>query len=110
MDRNSPFQANKRSSYPWRFTSLLRMRLSTERFPPRPVALTLSWGAERIQGAQHVRIRWREHGLTISRAPLKRGFGSEILEKSIPEMLQGSFNRTFHHDGVECVFEFSIQG
>jgi two-component sensor histidine kinase len=68
------------------------------------------WGAERTQGAQHVRIRWREHGVTINHAPLKRGFGSEILEKSIPEMLQGSFNRTFHPDGVECVFEFSIEG
>ena len=68
------------------------------------------WGTERTKGAEHIRIRWREHGLTISGAPLKRGFGSEILEKAIPEMLQGSFNRTFHHDGVECVFEFSIQG
>ena len=68
------------------------------------------WGTERTKGAEHIRIRWREHGLTISGAPLKRGFGSEILEKAIPEMLQGSFNRTFHPDGVECVFEFSIQG
>jgi len=68
------------------------------------------WGAERRKGAEHVRIRWREHGVTIDHPPLKRGFGSEILEKSIPEMLQASFNRTFHPDGIECVFEFRIEG
>jgi two-component sensor histidine kinase len=68
------------------------------------------WGAECTQRARQVRIRWREHGVTINHAPLKKGFGSEILEKSIPEMLQGSFNRTFHPDGIECVLEFSVEG
>ena len=68
------------------------------------------WDAERIQQAQHLRIRWREAGVRINYEPLKRGFGSEILERSIPEMLQGSFDRTFHPDGIECILEFRIEG
>ena len=68
------------------------------------------WGAERNQRARQVRIRWREHGVTINHAPLKRGFGSEILERSIPDMLHGSFDRTFQADGIECVLEFAIEG
>jgi len=68
------------------------------------------WDAERSQQAQHVRIRWRERGVAINQGPRTRGFGSEVLERSIPEMLNGSFNRTFHPDGMECVLEFSISG
>jgi two-component sensor histidine kinase len=71
------------------------------------------WDAERTRQAQQVlRIRWRERGVMINPDSLKtatRGFGSEVLEKAIPEMLQGSFNRTFHPDGVECVLEFSVE-
>jgi two-component sensor histidine kinase len=71
------------------------------------------WDEERTQQAQHIRIRWREHGVTINHASVKRdrkGYGSEILSRSIPEMLQGSFSRTFHPDGIECVLEFRIEG
>jgi two-component sensor histidine kinase len=70
------------------------------------------WDIERDQQEQHVRIRWRERGAPInhdSRKKVKKGFGSEILERSIPEMLQGSFNRTFHPDGMECVLEFTLK-
>ena len=71
------------------------------------------WDVELTEEVRHVlRIHWRERGVAINRDSLKegrRGFGSEILERSIPEMLQGSFNRTFHPDGVECVLEFSVE-
>jgi two-component system CheB/CheR fusion protein len=70
------------------------------------------WDAKRIQHSEHVRIRWREHGTSIDRQSLnkgKRGFGSEILERSIPDMLHGSFDRTFHADGIECVLEFALE-
>jgi two-component sensor histidine kinase len=75
--------------------------------------IEVAWDAERIQQAQQVRIRWRERGVAINHESLKRGkkgFGSEILKRSIPEMLQGSFNQTFHSDGIECLIEFSIEG
>ena len=70
------------------------------------------WEAERCQHVLHVRIRWRERGVKINRNQIergKRGFGSEILERSIPEMLQGSFKRTLHSDGIECMLEFSTE-
>jgi len=75
--------------------------------------IEVAWDAERTRQAQHVRIRWRERGVPINQESIKRGkkgYGSEILQRSIPEMLQGSFNRTFHSDGIECLIEFSIEG
>jgi two-component sensor histidine kinase len=70
------------------------------------------WSAEDSQQQSHIHLRWRERGVAINCDPpdqSKRGFGSEILERSIPEMLQGTFNRTFHPDGIECVLEFGFR-
>jgi two-component sensor histidine kinase len=82
-------------------------------FSTKDGRIEVVWDIDRTQQANHVlRIRWRERGVVIDRRSLqkaKRGFGSEILERSIPEMLAGSFNRTFYPDGLECVLEFRIE-
>ena len=67
------------------------------------------WGTDRNRASEHVRLCWRERGVVIERDPVKRGYGSEILERSIPEMLQGTLDRTFHPDGIECVIEFGVE-
>lgn len=54
-------------------------------------------------------IRWRETGVTIESQPARRGFGSDILERSIPHLLHGSFERTFHRDGIECVIRLPLE-
>jgi two-component sensor histidine kinase len=66
----------------------------------------VSWNVERT--GELTRLLWREHGLSIDRNPVRRGYGSEILERAIPEMLGGSLSRTFHPDGMECVILFRI--
>ncbi len=72
--------------------------------------IDVAWDADRAQDVAHVRIRWREGGVKIDSDPAKRGYGSEILEKAIPDMLKGNFHRTFHPEGIECILEFSIEG
>lgn len=57
--------------------------------------------------SEHVRLQWRESGVMIERDPVKRGYGSDVLEKSVPDLLGGTFHRTFHPDGIECVIQFS---
>jgi hypothetical protein len=54
-----------------------------------------------------VHIRWQESGARIEHVPTRRGFGSEMLEKSIPHMLDGTIKRKFHSGGIECVIEFA---
>jgi two-component sensor histidine kinase len=53
-------------------------------------------------------IRWRESGVAIERASDRRGYGSEILEKAIPHMLHGSFERRFAPDGLQCSISFAL--
>jgi two-component sensor histidine kinase len=65
--------------------------------------IDLTWEIETSSDKNQLRIRWRETGVTIEREPARRGFGSDILEKSIPHILQRSFERTLHRDGIECL-------
>jgi two-component sensor histidine kinase len=71
--------------------------------------INVCWKAETSGVAKQLCIRWRETGITIQSLPARRGFGSDILEKSIPKALQGSFERTIHNDGFECVIEFPLE-
>jgi two-component sensor histidine kinase len=67
--------------------------------------IDVSWDNDRTD---HMRIAWRETGVVIAGEPTRRGFGSDILEKSIPHMLQGSFERRFRPEGIECVITFAL--
>ena len=68
--------------------------------------IDVSW---EIDGEKQLCIRWRESGVAIEGEPVRRGFGSDILEKSIPHVLHGRFERTLHHDGIECVIVFPLE-
>jgi len=68
--------------------------------------INVSWD---IEGENELRIQWRETGVTVEGEPTRRGFGSDILEKSIPHLLNGSFERTFHPDGIECVIVLPLE-
>jgi two-component sensor histidine kinase len=71
--------------------------------------IDVSWKTEVTSAENRLRIRWRETGITIEREPARRGLGSDILERSIPHVLNGSFERTFHHDGIECVIVLPLE-
>lgn len=64
--------------------------------------IDISWETENSDAQEQLCIRWREIGVTIEREPVRRGFGSDILERAIPNILNGKFNRTLHRDGIEC--------
>ena len=64
--------------------------------------IEVSWEAHDRGNERELRLHWRERRSPIAQEPARRGFGSEFLEKSIPHMLHGQFERTFRSDGVEC--------
>jgi two-component sensor histidine kinase len=71
--------------------------------------IDISWTTEVSGEKNQLRIRWRESGVTIEHEPARRGFGSDILERSIPHLLRGTFERTLHRDGIECVIVLPLQ-
>ena len=68
--------------------------------------IEISWDAHVHGNGKELRLRWQERGRPIAHEPVRRGFGSEFLEKSVPHMLHGQFKRTFRSDGVECTLSF----
>jgi two-component sensor histidine kinase len=70
--------------------------------------IEVSWEAHHRGNQSEFQLRWRERASPIEQEPARRGFGSEFLEKSIPRMLHGRFQRTFHSDGMECTVSFLL--
>ncbi|UUP17779.1 sensor histidine kinase [Nitratireductor thuwali] len=67
--------------------------------------LVLSWHRE----GDMLVITWREHVPRLRRRPVKRGFGTEIIERMVGGTLDAEISRVFHRDGLECVFRIPIE-
>ena len=70
--------------------------------------IEISWDVHRSSNGNKFRLCWRERVSQMVPEPARRGFGSEFLEKSIPRMLHGRFERTFGSDGIECTVSFLL--
>src|SRR5690606_18082789 len=69
-------------------------------FGTRTGRLSVTWA---IEGETLV-ITWREHLTLLRRRPMRRGFGTEIIERMLGGTLDAEISRTFHRDGLECIF------
>lgn len=69
----------------------------------------ISWQVTPLDDGKEVAIRWRELGIQIDTNPSRRGFGSDIIERRVPQMLGGHSRTVFHPDGIECELSFRIR-
>jgi two-component sensor histidine kinase/PAS domain-containing protein len=70
--------------------------------------IAIAWDVERRDGQLHLRFRWQEHGVRITDSEPAKGFGSRVIEKTLPYMLGGTSVLTFHPHGAECVLEIPL--
>lgn len=71
--------------------------------------LELEWTAQQIgTGKIPLSFRWREHGLVSPPTKVRNGFGTQIIESSLPYLFGGSSKVAFHSDGVECVMNVQL--
>ena len=68
----------------------------------------VAWRIEQRDAKTHLWLHWRERGLQLQDTSPQRGFGSRVIEDSLPYILGGTSRLTFHSDGVECVMEFPL--
>lgn len=54
-------------------------------------------------------IDWREHGGPPVQAPKRRGFGSTVIERTLPHELQGQARIDYELSGVHAVFVIPAQ-
>lgn len=63
------------------------------------IAITLSHGED-----GSLEMDWREHGGPPVKPPSRRGFGSTIIERTIPHELGGSASVEYHPNGLRALF------
>jgi len=64
----------------------------------------LTWHVE----ANRLHLMWRESGGPLVTEPGHRGFGSTLIEKSIPYELGGAVSLDFAPSGVRCTISFPL--
>jgi two-component sensor histidine kinase len=70
--------------------------------------IEVKWRTEQRDGEEYAVFQWRERGVPIQISATGKGFGSEIIEHSLPYALGGTAQLTFHSDGAECIIEFPL--
>lgn len=63
--------------------------------------LCVSWA---LDATGDCRISWRESGVAGVKAPTKTGFGSSLVERSVPFDLDGQSRLEFRPDGIHAEF------
>ncbi|TYM00141.1 chemotaxis protein CheR [Bradyrhizobium rifense] len=72
-------------------------------------ALAISWDVRYDAGRQPMlALDWKETGVPISRAPPRKGFGRELIERALVASLQASTKMTFGSDGLSCHIELPL--
>jgi two-component sensor histidine kinase len=69
--------------------------------------LTITWRRELDREDPCVRLEWVEEGVP-TRAPTHRGFGRDLIERTVPYELRGASRLTFEADGLRCVIDVPL--
>ena len=67
--------------------------------------LSVSWKVRKDVDVAVLVLAWRESGVPDLKAPSRKGFGSELIEKAMRYTLQAKTELTFSDDGVFCLIE-----
>jgi two-component system CheB/CheR fusion protein len=68
--------------------------------------ISVRWNID-SHDAGRVRVEWQEHGISIvTHAPRAVGFGTELIEKTLPYELRARTALDFAPGGVRCLIEF----
>jgi two-component sensor histidine kinase len=70
--------------------------------------LAITWTTDQEGDREHVRFYWREQGMLLSNYRSHKGFGTELIERSLPHLFGGSSRLVFHPDGIACEIEFFL--
>nr|WP_246408469.1 CheR family methyltransferase [Microvirga lupini] len=66
--------------------------------------IDVTWRIEGADGDRKLRLEWRESGVSVaSRAPRRRGFGSELIERTLRYELDAETELQFTPGGIRCI-------
>jgi two-component sensor histidine kinase len=71
--------------------------------------IEVSWRLEGSAGARRLVLTWAEGGGPATRIPERRGFGCQLIERSVAHELDGMVRLEFPPEGVRCRIEVPLQ-
>ena len=72
--------------------------------------VTVRWNIVEKHGSHWLRFEWLEEGTQVRAGPVRRGFGSELIEGRIPYELGGTGRVAIETGGAHCHLEFPLEG
>jgi len=66
--------------------------------------VSIEWSAS--AAGERIAVQWQESGGPSVQPPQRRGFGQELIERIVPQVLKGTGALTFAPNGVSWSFEF----
>ena len=70
--------------------------------------LTITWRKELFREDPCVRFEWREEGVPDCAPPTHRGFGRDLIERTVPYELRGATRLSFEAGGVRCAIDIPL--
>jgi PAS domain S-box-containing protein len=67
--------------------------------------VTIRWTIEQGGAAPCLKLAWSEHGGPPVTPPLRKGFGTRLIERQLARELRGSVELTYATEGVMCTIE-----
>ena len=70
--------------------------------------IEVKWRVEPEEDGDRLVFDWRESGVRIETPNPRKGFGSQIIENSLPHLLGGMSELRIDSGGIACHFEFPL--
>jgi PAS domain S-box-containing protein len=64
--------------------------------------LAIHWHVDQVPEGRILKLVWQESGGPKVEAPVRRGFGTKMVERSVPAELGGTANVEFREEGLRC--------
>jgi len=71
--------------------------------------VAITWSAVPSAHGRRLRLSWKESGGPPVEPPLRRGFGTRLIERGLASELAGDVRIDFAPDGVECVADVPLK-
>jgi two-component sensor histidine kinase len=68
----------------------------------------VSWRVTEDEAAQRLVIEWVESGGPTVKKPTRRGFGSDLIERTVTHDLKATVRRDFVPTGLQCRMEVPL--
>jgi two-component system, chemotaxis family, CheB/CheR fusion protein len=72
-------------------------------------AISINWELAGLDGARTLKLEWREMGVPIiGTAPRRRGFGTELIERTLQYELDARTHLAYDVGGLRCEIELPL--